>query len=324
MQDSTRDLLLKRLRSGQWLSGEQLAVELGLTRAAVSKQVAVLKTQGYQIEAVPRRGYLLQGVPDSLLPAEIVAGLNTRCFGQGPLVYLASTPSTNSSARELAEQGAPEGSVVVADEQTAGRGRRGRNWHSAPVVGIYLSWIIRPSLAASEVARVTITTAVAACAALRELSGVDVRIKWPNDLLVGPRKLGGILTELSMDQESVNYAVVGLGLNVAAREFPPEIAGIATSLRLESGRDLRRAPVVQRVLEHFERRYFDLLAGGFDLILADFKQLSNVIGHPVEVEVAGERLRGLVTDIDADGFLLLELAAGECKRVLAGDIRLLA
>ncbi|OPZ60739.1 MAG: Bifunctional ligase/repressor BirA [Deltaproteobacteria bacterium ADurb.Bin510] len=321
MPDSTRDQLLRRLRDGQWLSGEQLAQELGLTRAAVAKQVAVLKQQGYLIEAAPRRGYRLQSLPDSLLPAEIRAGLVTARFGQGLISYLESTASTNQDARELAEQGAAEGSLVVAEQQTAGRGRRGRSWYSAPGVGVYLSLILRPALAASEVARLTITAAVAACEALRELSGLDVRIKWPNDLLVGQRKLGGILTEVSMDQESVSYAVVGLGLNVATGDFPPELAAIATSLRLASGRELRRAAVVRGVLERFERRYDELLNEGFAGILAEFKALSNVIGREVEVTIAGEGLRGLARDIDADGFLLLELGGGGVKRVLAGDIR---
>ena len=321
MHDSTRDQLLRRLKNGEWLSGEELAGELGLSRAAVSKQVAVLKRQGYLVEAAPKRGYRLLETPDSLLPAEIVDGLTTTIFGRQQIVHLVTVDSTNSRARELAAQGAPEGTLVLAEQQTAGRGRRGRSWHSEAGAGIYLSMIVRPSLAAGEVARLTITTAVAACEALRDLSGADVRIKWPNDLLVGPRKLGGILTELSLDQESVDYAVIGLGVNVGAAWFPAELETIATSLRLECGVGFRRAAVVRQILASFERRYIELLSGGFERILADFKRLSNVIGREVEVMLTGETLRGRASDIDADGFLLIELAGGGLKRVLAGDIR---
>ena len=202
------------------ISGEYLAAQLGLSRAAVWKRVHRLKAQGYVIEGSPRRGYRLLAVPDKLLPEEVLQGLKTRRF-TGPVHHFETLDSTNDLAKELAARGAPEGTVVVAETQTGGRGRLGREWNSPPGVGLYVSLVLRPMLPPMELPQITLTTAVAVVRAVRRVAGVAPGIKWPNDLLFNGKKLGGILTEMETESDRIRHVVVGLGLNVNNPGFPP-------------------------------------------------------------------------------------------------------
>ena len=210
---------------------------MGLSRAAVWKRVHRLKAQGYVIEGSPRRGYRLLAVPDKLLPEEVLQGLKTRVF-TGPVHHFETLDSTNDLAKELAVQGAPEGTVVVAEAQTGGRGRLGREWDSPPGVGLYVSLVLRPMLPPMELPQITLTTAVAVVRAVRRVAGVAPGIKWPNDLLLNGKKLGGILTEMETESDRIRHVVVGLGLNVNNPGFPPELAATATSLTLTAGRSV--------------------------------------------------------------------------------------
>lgn len=245
---TTREKLLEILKKkdGRWVSGEELSGILGVSRAAVSKHVSGLKNTGYRIESAPGRGYLLGEMPDLLLPGEIRHDLSTSVFGKRVFEYYEVTDSTNLRARQLADGGADEGSVVVAEEQTAGKGRKGRSWFSAGQEGICLSAILRPPMSPAEASRITLTTAVAVAETLLSLTDLDVRIKWPNDILIHGKKIAGILTELSMEMDAVDYVVVGLGLNVntPADHFADEVRPIATSLLIETGKGFpgRRLP----------------------------------------------------------------------------------
>ncbi len=219
------------------ISGERLAAQLGLSRAAVWKRVHRLQARGYVIEGSPRRGYRLLAVPDRLLAEEVLQGLKTRRF-TGPVHHFETLDSTNDLAKQLAAQGAPEGAVVVAEAQTGGRGRLGREWNSPPGVGLYVSLVLRPMLPPMELPQITLTTAVAVVRAVRRVAGVAPGIKWPNDLLLDGKKLGGILTEMETESDRIRHVVVGLGLNVNNPEFPPELAATATSLALAAGGDV--------------------------------------------------------------------------------------
>jgi BirA family biotin operon repressor/biotin-[acetyl-CoA-carboxylase] ligase len=301
------------------LSGEALAVRLGRSRAAIWKQINRLKALGYAIEGSPRRGYLLLGVPDKLLPPEITQGLKTR-YLQGPIHHFETLPSTNDLAKELGSQNAPEGTLVVAEGQTRGRGRLGREWESPPGVGLYASLLLRPELPPTELPRITLTTAVAVVRALRRATGVAPGIKWPNDLLVKGKKVGGILTEMETESDRIRYLVVGLGLNVNNREFPPPLDLTATSLALAAGSTFYRAEILRAWLEEFEALYDLFLNQEFGTILEEWRQYNVTLGHTVTVRQGAREISGLALEVAGDGALLLRQRAGEVIRVTSGEI----
>jgi BirA family biotin operon repressor/biotin-[acetyl-CoA-carboxylase] ligase len=314
------EAVLKVLRgAADAVSGESLAARLGLSRAAVWKRIQRLKAQGYVIEGSPRRGYRLLAVPDKLLPDEVLQGLLTRRF-TGPVHHFETLDSTNDVAKELAARGAPEGTVVVAEAQTGGRGRLGREWDSPPGVGLYVSLVLRPMLPPQELPQITLTTAVSVAWAVRRVAGVAPGIKWPNDLLLNGGKLGGILTEMETESDRIRHVVVGLGLNVNNPEFPPELKATATSLTLALGGSYSRVQLLQAWLEEFEALYDRFLNQGFPEILEEWKGLTVTLGRPVTVRQGPREISGEALDVAADGALLLKTAGGEIVRVTSGEI----
>ncbi|MEW6660420.1 MAG: biotin--[acetyl-CoA-carboxylase] ligase [Thermodesulfobacteriota bacterium] len=301
------------------LSGEALAARLGRSRAAVWKHIHRLKALGYDIEGSPRRGYRLLGVPDKLLPPEITQGLKTR-YLQGPIHHFQTLPSTNDLAKELGSQGAPEGTLVVAESQTRGRGRLGREWESPPGVGLYASLLLRPELPPTEMPQITLTTAVAVVRALRRATGVAPGIKWPNDLLVEGKKVGGILTEMETESDRIRYLVVGLGLNVNNREFPPPLDLTATSLALAAGSTFHRPGILRAWLEEFEALYDLFLNQDFGRILEEWRQYNVTLGQTVTVRQGSREISGLALEVAGDGALLIRQRGGEVIRVTSGEI----
>ncbi len=301
------------------LSGEALAARLGLSRAAVWKRINRLKALGYAIEGSPRRGYRLVAATEKLLPEEIALGLKARRL-RGPVHYFEAVASTNDVAKELAAQEAPEGTLVVAEAQSRGRGRLGRQWASPPGAGLYVSLVLRPVLPPTEMAQITLTTAVAVARALNRVTGVTPGIKWPNDLLMGGKKLGGILTEMETESEQIRHLVVGLGLNVTNDAFPAEIADIATSLVLATGRRHSRVRLLQAWLEEFEELYGLFLAHEFAGILNEWRRLAVTLGQQVTVRQGPRVIQGKALEVAPDGALLVETAAGVVVRVTSGEI----
>jgi BirA family biotin operon repressor/biotin-[acetyl-CoA-carboxylase] ligase len=301
------------------LSGEALAGLLGLSRAAVWKRINRLKAMGYSIEGSPRRGYTLLGLPDKLLPAEIIQGLKTR-YLRGPIHYFDSLPSTNDLAKELGSKNAPEGSLVVAESQTRGRGRLGREWDSPPGVGLYVSLLLRPPLPPTEMPQITLAAAVAVVRALRRATGVAPGIKWPNDLLVDGKKLGGILTEMETESDRIRHLVVGLGLNVNNREFPPPLDLTATSLALAAGASFCRREILRAWLEEFEALYDLFLNRDFGVILDEWRGYNVTLGQMVTVRQGPREISGLALEVAGDGALLLRQETGEVIRVTSGEI----
>jgi BirA family biotin operon repressor/biotin-[acetyl-CoA-carboxylase] ligase len=320
----TRDILLCSLKQGRdaWVSGQFLSERLSMTRSAVWKQIGTLREDGYEIEASPRKGYRLRGVPDLLLPQEIRDGLNTKVFGKTQVLYFRQTDSTNLRARELAAQGAPEGTLVVAEQQTQGKGRRQRSWFSPPQQGIYASLILRPAIAPMEAPRMTLLAAVAVADALTAQTPLKVTIKWPNDVLVRGRKIAGLLTEISTGMDAVDYMVVGLGLNVnsLSNEFPEEIRGHATSIRSETGAPFSRRLLLQSYLAHFEDNCNILHARGFGPLLQRWRSLTDMLGRRVRVDGIGGPCVGEVSDFDQDGYLILREQGGRSIRIFSGDV----
>ena len=305
------------------VSGEAISDKLGLTRAAVWKHVEALRGQGYRIDAVASRGYRLVAVPDRLRALELRPLLNTHDVGQ-TLHCHDELGSTNDEARDLADAGAEHGEVVVTERQTGGRGRRGRSWVSPPGRNVAFSVVLRPeALPPIRAPELTLVAAVAVCDALRH-AGVDAGIKWPNDVLVGGRKIAGILTELSAETDRVHWVVVGVGVNVNARpeDFPPELRGEATSLLIERGEAAPRALFLAACLTSLEDWYDRHAEGGLAPVLQAWRERSVTLGRQVSVRTDEGELTGTAVDLDADGALLVETAAG-VRRIHSGDVALL-
>jgi BirA family biotin operon repressor/biotin-[acetyl-CoA-carboxylase] ligase len=306
----------------EFISGEVISDKLGLTRTAVWKHVNALRALGYVIDAVPARGYRLAEIPDRLTALELRPLLGTHDLGRELHAY-EEIGSTSDRAKELAEEGAEHGEVVIADAQTAGRGRRGREWISPARTNLYFSVVLRPELPPARAAELTLVASIAVCDALRQ-AGVDAGIKWPNDLLVGGKKIAGILTELAAEPERVQWVVIGVGINVNARaeHFPPELRGEATSLLLERGTPAPRALLAAACLTELEVWIDRHAEEGFAPIRAAWRERAVTLGREVVVKEAGRELMGVAEDIDDQGALLVRDRAG-VHRVLSGDVVLL-
>jgi len=320
-----KEEVLKILKKGRpgFVSGEEICQKLNVTRAAVWKHIQSLREDGYLIEARPRAGYILRSVPDRLYPWEIADGLDTAVLGR-EIYYYPSLTSTNDVAKDLARSGSGEGTLIVAEEQTGGKGRLGRFWHSPPRLGLLFSLILRPAVEPRVVAQVTMVAAVALACAIKETSGLTCGIKWPNDLLAGGRKLGGILTELSAEVDRVSFLVLGAGINVNQSEgdFPPSISATATSLKIETGRRVDRVELLKASLREMERWYNTWLTGGFAPVLARWKELCVSLNRPVAVHSPLGVTQGWAEDVDEDGALVLRTAGGEIKKFVSGEVSL--
>lgn len=328
---------------GDWVSGEAISTQLGISRAAVWKQIEALRSGGYEVEAAPRRGYRLAARPDKLSVPEIEAGLRTQRFGR-PVEAHEAIGSTNERAKELARGGALEGLLVTAEQQTAGKGRLGRPWQTPAGRALAISLLLRPPIPPTMAPRLTLVAAVAVAEAVRAVTGLPVGIKWPNDLQIAGRKLCGILTEMEAEIEQVRFVVLGIGLNVnqTEAEFPPELRETATSLRLAAGiteagfgqgdagegdahegaRPLARLALLQAILARIEVRYDQFLAGGWQELLTAWRELSVTLGRNVRViPASGEPTwEGTAVDVDAEGALLVRRPDGSTHRVIAGEV----
>ncbi len=311
-------LLLRSSRSG-FVSGAELAVSMGVSRTAVWKHIKALKQEGYRIEAVPSKGYRLTSTPDVIVVGDVKQGLRTRTVGR-EIVYLAETGSTNTLAMDLAQKGAVDGTVVIAETQTGGKGRLGRTWVS-PRGNLYLSVILRPAVPVHKAPLITLMGAVAVAAAVREHLKIPAGIKWPNDVLVSGKKVAGLLTEMSAEPDRIRHIVLGIGVNVNmdARELPPDVRRTATTLAVESGAPVDRTAFVQELLAGLDHWYQRFLKNEAEVLKA-WEGLNVTLGNRVTVSATGKRLEGFARSVDAEGRLILELDDGTRQQVAAGDV----
>ncbi len=321
-EQTQEELILGFLADGgdDFTSGEALSSKLGLSRTAVWKHVEALRGKGYRIEAVPARGYRLVEVPDRLTELELRPLLATHDLGH-TIHFHETLGSTNELAFRLAHEGAEHGEVVVTEQQTAGKGRRGRTWVSPPGLNLYFSAILRPELPPQRAPELTLVAAVALTEVLRE-AGAEASIKWPNDVQIDGRKVAGILTELSAEPERVHFVVLGVGVNLNAQpeHFPEELRATATSLALARGQRIPRALFAATLWTRLEE-WLDLhLETGFGAIRQRWKELSSTLGQDVLVRTDRREFRGLAEDIDESGALLVRAEDGSVERVLAGDV----
>lgn len=318
-------LLALKEKNGEWLSGEALSTSLNVSRSMVWKYIKQLQTEGYKVESSSRKGYRLVACPDILSGDEVCYGLNTEVLGRRDYFYYPRIDSTNKQARVLASQGYPEGTVVVADMQTEGRGRRGRSWYSPAGQGIYMSLILRPHIPLKEISRISLMTAVALAETLQEELELPARIKWPNDILINNRKVAGILSEAITDMDGIEYIVIGIGINInnPENDFPNDFRTDPTSILAEKKQPAARIKLMQSLLAKLEHHYFMLQNGDFGQTLATGKSLSMVIGQVVSLETSKGLVTGRAVDIDDNGFLLVDDGSGVIHTVISGEIDVL-
>jgi BirA family biotin operon repressor/biotin-[acetyl-CoA-carboxylase] ligase len=316
----TAERILTLLRREPVVSGEALSAALGVSRAAVWKHVEALRAEGYRIEARRARGYALTSSPDRLLPAEIARHLTSARFGHR-LECFETIDSTNVHAARLAREGAPEGTLVLAERQTQGRGRLGRSWVSPARVNLYASFILRPRLAPADAPQLALAAAVAVARALSDLAPGRVAIKWPNDCLLDGRKVAGILTEMDAEVDRVRAVVLGIGvnLNATARAFPTELRTTATSVLLATGTRVDRPRFTAGLCATLEAVYDRVVRDGFAVVAPEWESYSCLTGRRVTVDCSGRRSEGTVRGIDPTGRLVLDGTTGE-ERIMAGDV----
>lgn len=304
----------------QYVSGEDLAAQAGVSRAAIWKHLDQLQKIGYPIEAQPHQGYRLLPPPDVWCADEIAARLApaARHEPDWRVLLFQETASTNDLVWREAQNGAQEGLVVIAENQTSGRGRQGRQWQSRPKSGLYASLLLRPHWPLSQITRLTIVSSLAVAEAVEQVCGREVRIKWPNDVFMRGKKLGGILTEVQADPEGIRFAVVGIGLNVAQtpEEFPKELRAIATSLKAQTGHDYRRAELLAVILTVLRKRY----RMPFEDVRQAWSERCFSLGQVISVQTPAGRQVGQAVGLDENGALLLRAESGKVAAITAGDI----
>ncbi|RNB58687.1 biotin--[acetyl-CoA-carboxylase] ligase [Brevibacillus gelatini] len=318
-----KQVILQAFRDqpGRFISGEELSQACGCSRTAVWKHIEELRRDGYEVEAVRKSGYRLLAAPDRLSAAEIMAGLSTTRIGQHVIAY-DEVVSTQPLAHEAAAKGAAEGTLVLAEQQTGGKGRLGRPWHSPKGTGIWMSLIVRPAIPLPKTPQMTLLTAVSVAGTIREETGLPVKIKWPNDIFIGDKKVCGILTELNAEADRVNYLVIGIGLNANSvqADFPEELLAIATSLRIESGSPVKRVAFIQRFCQNFEEEYNHYLREGFQRVKKEWEAHSYTIGRWVTVQTISQKLEGQAIGLDEEGVLMVKDRLGQIHKVYSADV----
>lgn len=312
--------ILKLLKeSDGYLSGQELCDSLQVSRTAVWKVIKQLQTEGYQIEAVRNRGYHLVEVADVMTTAELKSRMDGE-FGSS-LEYCVEVDSTNNRAKRLAEEGTPEGTLVVAESQTAGKGRRGRMWVSPKGTGIWMSLVLRPNIAPSGASILTLVAALAVAAGIEEVTGLKAEIKWPNDIVIRGKKVCGILTEMSAELEDIHYVVIGMGINANMEAMPEEIREKATSLFMESGVKVNRGQVIASVMRAMEEYYRTFQkTGDLSLLMREYEEKLANKGNEVTVFAPSGEYRGVSLGIDKTGELLVQLDDGTISRVVSGEV----
>lgn len=303
-------------------SGQAIAEKLGISRAAVWKRIGKLRKLGFKIEGSPSQGYRLAGAVDSIDPSQIGKNLGTRIIGKR-IEYRPVTESTNNDAFALANEGAPEGTCVIADSQTGGRGRLGRKWFSPPGSAIMTSVILRPNIPPFQAPMFTLAAGVAVHRVISSLTGLKPRIKWPNDVLIEGRKVAGVLTEMVAEADKVHFIVVGVGINVNLdlAAMPDDIVAIATSLKNETGRVIPRNLVIATLYRELERSYRRFMGDGPKAVIEEWEELAGIRGRRISATIASDvKVTGRAEGLDDDGALILRGDGGTTYRINAGDV----
>ena len=314
------EILALLRESDKFVSGQELCSRFGVSRTAVWKVINQLKKEGYRIEAVQNKGYHMVSSPDLLSKYELESRLNTEWLGR-EIVYKEVTSSTNADVRRMAEDGAKNGLLVVADGQTLGKGRRGREWESPKGTNLYFSMLLKPNFSPDKASMVTLVAAYSVAAVIRENTGLDAKIKWPNDIVVDKKKVCGILTEMSMERDYIHHIVVGIGINVNEEEFPSELEGMVTSLKNEKGSIVSRANLLSDILLQFETDYATFLeAESLKPFVDEYNKMLVNKGSLVKVLDPKGEFSGIAGGISEDGMLIVFKENGQIEKVYAGEV----
>lgn len=305
-----------------FVSGEKISLELGISRTAVWKHIRSLRQAGYRIEAVPSRGYQLLQSPDVLMPESIQAGLGRKVVGSR-VVFFDETDSTNIQACRYGDAGGEEGLVVIADSQSAGKGRMGRQWESPAAANLYISILLRPQILPYDAPKLTFLSAVAVCRAIELCTDFYAKVKWPNDVLVNGRKVAGLLNEMSSETEQIHYIVLGIGvnLNMKKEQFPKELRYPATSLAIETGKHVSRLDFTRALLQEIDSLYRVFREEGSEPIMAEWTNLCELKDKMVHVDCGTLQIEGVMTGLAEDGALQVRTSSDEIKTIYAGDVR---
>ena len=302
------------------ISGAKIAREIGVTRVTVWRWIEKLRALGVRVKGHPRTGYQIEKVPDILAPKLLHRRLQPGPLGKR-IYHFFKVDSTNSVAMALGEQGEPHGTLVIAEEQTAGRGRAGHSWHSEKTNGIYLTVLLRPPISPQQAPIITLTAGLAVREAILEQTGLSPDLRWPNDLLFGRKKFCGILTEMNAEQDRIHFVAVGIGINVNHERVPEQLSSIATSLRIETNRAHSRIEIVARLLRHLDSYYNRFLSEGPEPILARFAEVSSYAqGKRVRIETPSETYTGTTEGLDPGGLLRVRRDDGRILPVIAGTL----
>jgi BirA family transcriptional regulator, biotin operon repressor / biotin---[acetyl-CoA-carboxylase] ligase len=318
--------ILSALRGtdGKPVSAAELSQNIGITTTALHARIECLRDVGYEIESHPHRGYRLTNSPETLNGEDLRARVgNVKVIGRDIQVFQ-ETSSTNDVVEKLARDGVKEGVVVFAESQSRGRGRLGRVWSSPARRGLWFSVLLRPGLSPQEATQITVAAATAVWRGIHSVTGLKPEIKWPNDVLIGGKKVVGILTEMSAEADRVRHITLGIGVdvNIEAGEFPPELRNVATSLRIETGAPVSRAELAAALLRELDRDYARVCGGGFATLADEWEARCTTIGRQVVVMMGERKLRGRAEALDDDGTLLVRTEHGRLERIIGGDVTL--
>ncbi|WP_180968252.1 biotin--[acetyl-CoA-carboxylase] ligase [Cytobacillus massiliigabonensis] len=325
VQSELRKKLLDAFSNSQeeFVSGQALAELVGCSRTAVWKHIEELRKEGFEMEAVRRKGYKIIKTPERVTADEIRLGLKTEFIGR----HIHSedvVDSTQKVAQRLVFEGASEGTIIIAEEQLSGRGRMDRKWHSPKYTGIWMSVILRPNLPPAKAPQLTLITAVAVVQAIEEMTGMTPEIKWPNDILLNGKKVTGILTEMQADADRIHSIIIGIGINVNQQleDYPEDLKPIATSLAIEYGQKLERAELIKLLLVKLEKLYTIYLDQGFFPIKLLWESYAISIGKNITARTITGAISGQALGITDDGVLMIEDSHGTVHHVYSADIEL--
>jgi BirA family biotin operon repressor/biotin-[acetyl-CoA-carboxylase] ligase len=304
------------LQAHDYVSGQLMCDQLKITRSAVWKNIHHLRKQGYDIHASTNRGYKIIKFPDKISVTDLKRQLTTQFIGQ-KFYYFDQLPSTMDEALSMAHRLKNQGAVVCAGQQTKGRGRLGRVWDSSGN-GLYFSIVLYPSLTLEQLPNITLMAAISIRRAVKKLTGLELKVKWPNDLTIHDKKVAGILTETRLEASQIRLVVVGIGINV--NQTPASVKDIATSLKEQIQQEMNHSQLLAGVLNEFERCYKKLESGEFEPILSEAKKNSATLNRLVKICVGKEEVQGKAYDLDEDGALLIKLTNGKIRRIVAGEL----
>lgn len=320
---STRNQLIELLyaHTSDFISGQKLADQLGLSRNAIWKHMKELEKDGYEVEARPRKGYRIVQTPKKTSENTIKWGLDTDWLGKS-IIHRSTVVSTQHIAHELAREGAPHGTVVIADKQTGGKGRMNRTFHSQSDDGVWMSLLIRPHILPYLAPQLTLLTATVLAEAIDSMFDIQTQIKWPNDVLINEKKVSGILTEMHAEQDQIQYVVIGIGINLFQQsiDFPEVIKSKATSIRMHTNEEIDKHLFIQSLLQTFEQQYTSFLQSGFPEVKEKWEKYGFKIGEMISIKTMKKTWSALFLGIAEDGALITQIPGEEPERIYSAEI----